>query len=92
MQNKWIDIVFHFDATIGDSGFVEAWIDGSQVINQQGSVLYAYDSCGRPRTEELVLQMGSYKTTSSTNYRSVYYDEIRIGGADCCYEAVAPRD
>jgi hypothetical protein len=92
MQNKWTDVVIHFNASVGSGGFVEVWIDGSQVIDQQGSVLYAYDSCGRPRTEELLLQMGSYKTTSSTNYRSVYYDEIRIVGATGSYQAVAPRD
>lgn len=92
MQNKWIDIVIHFNAAIGSSGFVQVWIDSSQVVDQQGSVLYAYDTCGRPRTEELLLQMGSYKTTDSTNYRSVYYDEIRITGADGSYQAVAPRD
>ncbi|MBW2525258.1 MAG: heparin lyase I family protein [Deltaproteobacteria bacterium] len=92
MQNRWIDIVIHFNATVGTGGFVHVWVDGIQRVDQHDSVLWALDTCGEPRTEELILQMGSYKEPANTTVRSVYYDEIRITGADGCYDAVAPRD
>lgn len=86
-MDRWIDIVWHVkvDYTAGSRGILEIWIDGKKVLDRK-RIMFGYN-------DELGLypSYGLYWYTGKGEFDHwLYVDEIRIGGADCSYNDVAP--
>ncbi|MFL6258076.1 MAG: polysaccharide lyase [Thermoanaerobaculia bacterium] len=80
-KGAWIDLVFHIRWSIGNDGFVEAWLDGRPLTpgKVHGPTLY------KPVSNYLRLGLYRGKGIPTTNH--VFVDEVRIGSS---YRAVAP--
>ena len=90
---EWVDWVIHvkFD---NEEGFFKVWWNGIKVVDWVG------DNHQIERTRGSYMKFGlysaQYKATSDGplpegQTRTVYHDEVRIAGADGCYDLVAPR-
>jgi len=61
---RWADFVFKFRQSTGADGFVQAWIDGEQVVNHQGAN-------GWQTTYKDYMKFGYYNWTSFSTPRKV---------------------
>jgi len=89
-REKWTDWVFHIKWSHKDDGLIEAWKDGTRIVNKRGPNTY---------NDLLVpyLKVGIYKypwknnkPPSNVSNRAIYFDEIRIGNASTSYEDITP--
>jgi hypothetical protein len=62
---RWVDFVFKFKLNTSGKGFVQAWMDGTQIFNHQGTVGYNTGS-SRP-----YFKFGYYNWTSFSSTRKV---------------------
>jgi hypothetical protein len=62
---RWVDFVFKFKLNTRGSGFVQAWMDGTQIFNHQGTVGY---NTGDARP---YFKFGYYNWTSFSSTRKV---------------------
>ena len=79
-RGRWTDWVFHYRASFGPDGLIEAWKDGELVARHAGPNCYN-DEVG------LYFKWGIYHTQGS---RVLYNDELRIGSERARWEDVAP--
>lgn len=85
--DRWVDYVVHvkWDAT-GKTGLIEIWQDGKKIVDERNI------SIGYPELRQPYWKMGLYCWTGQSLYeeKSVYYDEVRIGGPAANYDVVKP--
>ncbi len=88
----WIDWVFHVKWSFHEDGFVDVWKDGNRILSDKGP--NSYNDKQGP-----YFRFGPYKwpwkkdeeeAPSTVSKRIVYFDEIRIGDENACYELVRP--
>jgi len=89
---KWTDLVFHIKWSYTSDGLLELWQDGNLIVSKTGPNYYN-DQRGP------YLKIGIYKgdwkrqpEKSVVSKRSIYFDELRVGGSNARYEDVAPRN
>lgn len=79
----WEKFVIHCKYSATNSGILEVWKDGIKYINLTGQNAYAMN---RARIKfGLYLGMGS----SASQDLTAYFDDIKIGGANCSYEEIS---
>jgi hypothetical protein len=78
-KGVWHDWIFHVKWHYGNQGFVEAWLDDTQVIDYQGPIGYN-DLLGS------WFKWGIYRDDHPVT-QAIYHDEYRRGGG---YEQVDP--
>jgi hypothetical protein len=91
----WTDWVIHVRWAYDDTGYLQVWRNGEQVLERQGP------NCANDEHGPHVA-IGLYKWPwrpnapanweHRTDNRLYYYDELRIGGAGASYADVAPGD
>lgn len=89
---KWTDLVFHVKWSYTSDGLLELWQDGQLVVSKTGPNYY--NDIRGP-----YLKIGMYKGDwkhspgkSIVSQRNIYFDEVRVGGANARYEDVAPHN
>jgi len=84
--DRWIDFVFHVQWGPTGGGFVEVWMDGEKVVDEQDVKVGFNDATGP------YLGFGIYKWPGDSDHerRVVYFDEIRKGNENATFEDVAP--
>jgi hypothetical protein len=92
-KDKWNQFVFHIKHSSGSDGILELYINGTKVYNRNGVTMYdlAKYSASAPK-----LKLGIYKSnwnssTTKTNIRVVYVDNVRIGNAKATYAEMAAK-
>ena len=66
---RWVDFVVKFKLNTSGKGFVQAWMDGTQIFNHQGTVGYNTGS-SRPYFKFGYYNWTSFKTTRKVMLRS----------------------
>jgi len=90
-KGKWMDFVVHHRFSSEGKGITQVYVNGHLLINGQNI------SNLRPG-ERVYQKFGIYKSgwkkgyesQSTVSNREIWFDEIRIGGADSGFEAVSP--
>jgi hypothetical protein len=80
-KGKWNDIVYHIIFRYDRPGMTQMWLNGLQYVNL--SEINAHNDPEAP-----YFKLGFYGTSSLNHV--LYFDEIRVGGADSSYAKVAP--
>lgn len=84
--DRWVDYVMYvkWDAS-GKTGVLQIWQDGVLKVNEQNI------SIGYEKTRPF-WKFGLYSWTGKSSHaeRTIYYDDIRVGGAGASYDAVKP--
>jgi hypothetical protein len=70
MFNQWYDFVYHVKCSSDTDGFLEAWLNGQQLLNYAGPTLYTGQSC--------YLKLANYHTPLGLPV-SVIHDRIVRG-------------
>ena len=81
-KGVWHDIVINFRFSYNNSGFFKIWLDGKQVANDTGMNCYA-------QSKGPYFVLGPYG--HMRNGATIYYDEIRVGGANSSFSEVSPK-
>lgn len=87
ISNKWMSWVIHVKWAADNSGIMQVWMNGTQVINRTNTVTSP--------PEGTYFKLGINKfgwgiQASTTTQRVLYYDQVRIGNAKAQYEDVKP--
>jgi hypothetical protein len=100
-EDKWIEVMFNYMMSPGPhatlnpgvpTGFLKVWIDKEFVVNEVGPNVYYYDRCEDiPAVAEGLLQLGSYKAQSNTNFVSQQYDDIKFADDTGTVHVVTPK-
>jgi hypothetical protein len=93
-KDKWQAYVMHVKHSSGSDGLIEFWRNGVKILNRAGPNMYSLsdDDFHYP-----YLKMGIYKSdwngssTTETNLRVLYYDDIKIGNEWATYEDMVPK-
>ena len=92
---QWNDFVMHLNFTSDTDGFMRIWINGKLELDQSGRNYYEEHS--RYPFFKMGLYQSQYKFSGwsediiwNVNERTLYHDELRIGGAQSSYDEVAP--
>lgn len=84
--DQWVDYVIHvrFDPD-GTNGILQLWRDGVPILDEH-KISVGY------RASKPIWRFGltSYTGKSSHLERRIYYDQVRLGNRNACYDAVAP--
>lgn len=85
--DRWVDYVVHvkWDSN-GNTGVLQVWQDGVLKVNEQNI------NIGYPQIRKPYWKVGLYCWTGKSKHteRTIYCDEVRIGGASANYDAVKP--
>ncbi|MBT3290353.1 MAG: hypothetical protein HN380_23620 [Victivallales bacterium] len=91
-KGKWVDWVFHVRWSTGKDGLVDVWKNGKKIVSDRGR------NCG-PGDFADYFKFGIYKwpwqnppekAPSTVTQRTLYIDEIRIGGKTASRDLVSP--
>jgi hypothetical protein len=92
-KDHWHAYVWHVIHSSGSDGKVEIWRDGQKIVDRNGPCAYDMSS----GTYHLpYMKMGIYKSdwngssTTSTNLRVLYFDDIKIGNENATYQEMVP--
>ena len=87
VKGQWYDVVFHMYWSDDNTGFVEAWINGTSVtpFNGTDNKFYRRNIFNRTGNYFKFGQYRGHEQPAHTN--TVYFDEVRIGTS---YAEVAP--
>jgi len=87
-QGAWMDIVIHIYWTVGNTGFIQVWMNGVQKLNVSNL---------RTNSNGQYMKIGMNKfiwydnpNQSTVTQRIFYVDEFRVGNANATYADVAP--
>ncbi len=87
-QGAWMDIVIHIKWTVGNTGFIQVWMNGVQKLNVSNI---------RTNSNGCYIKIGMNKFiwadnpgSSTTTQRVFYVDEFRVGNQNATYADVAP--
>lgn len=87
---KWIDWVIHFKLSFKEDGLLEIWKNGEKVLSLTGANYYNDES--GPYFKMGIYKWGwSHKSSSQSEQRTVFYDEVRIGNEHSSYQEVSPH-
>ena len=91
-RGEWNDFVFHIKWSPNSDGFLRAWVNGEEKLNESGRNYYD------EHTKYPYFKFGLYQSSwkypdyiHNTTERTLYHDELRIGGAQSSFEEVAPK-
>lgn len=93
-KNVWIDWVVRVNFSRKNTGFIQIWKDGVQIVNKQNSPTLYYT--GIPDEKERVtIALSLYKSRfvkrfSSVDSLTMYYDEFRFAHGENGYNLVNP--
>ncbi|MFM8435806.1 MAG: polysaccharide lyase, partial [Planctomycetia bacterium] len=95
-RGQWIDWVFEIKWSLAEDGFVHAWKNGKQIIDDQGANAYN-DGDGKAPYFKFGLYKWPWKESqqqdpSSVTRRILYFDEIRIGDKNSGAGSVSPPE
>ena len=80
---EWNDIIFEVKWSMGNDGYIQAWLNGGSFTDGKYTARNMYTST--PKN----LKLGLYRGPNVLSENTIYYDEIRIGGS---YEEVDPSN
>jgi hypothetical protein len=92
-KDKWNQFVFHIKHSSGNDGILELYINGTKVYNRTGVTMYDLVKYG---AKEPKFKFGIYKSnwnssTTKTNIRVVYVDNVRIGNENATYAEMVAK-
>src|SRR5215470_3152629 len=77
LRDKWTDFRFHVRFAPDESGRVEAWLDGTRVVDHRGVTAYAEGpASGYPTPSVFYFKMGMYRDVMAEPM-TMYFDEYR---------------
>jgi polysaccharide lyase-like protein len=92
-KDKWHAYVLHAIHSSGSDGKIELWRDGQKIVDRNGPCAYDITT----GTYELpYMKLGVYKSdwngssTTSTNLRVLYFDDIKMGNENATYNEMVP--
>lgn len=92
-KDKWQAYVMHIKHSTGSGGLIELWRNGVKIMDRYGPNMYSISDGGHnPK-----LKMGIYKSewngssTTLTDKRVIYYDDIKIGNEYATYADMVPK-
>ena len=96
LLGQWNDFVMHFKWSDSSDGFIDIWVNGEKELEQDGINYYS------EHTKYPYFKMGLYQSSYklkgwskdiiyNVNERTLYHDELRIGGEFSSFEDVAPH-
>lgn len=92
---QWNDFVMHLKFTSDADGFIRIWVNGNLELDEKGRNYYEEHT--RYPFFKMGLYQSQYKFSGwsenivwNVNERTLYHDELRIGGAQSSYDEVAP--
>ena len=96
-EGAWMDIVLHIKWTNGNTGFIEAWVNGTKKMGSGTSNNSVNIRTSSTSGQYLKLGMNKFNwaspfdpNDSPVSTRIFYVDEFRIGNQNATYDDVAP--
>ncbi len=92
-KGRWIDFVVHFRLceTTNCNGVLTIWKNGEEIADRRGRNAYKRSlEDGGPFLTLNLYKSGWKRKASLVDTRELYFDAVRIGGANSDYESVAP--
>lgn len=89
LKNQWVHYVFHIKWSLASDGHIEAWRNGSKILNVTGANMYPVP--GPSELENPKLKLGIYKwewngsQTTDVSKRIYYMDNIKVAGKAATY-------
>ena len=87
---KWTDFIINIKFNYNGNGFTKIWKDEELVVNLTGPNTFNDDRGPYPAMGLYKWSWDEEKYESNMDWRLLYIDELRIGGAGATYEDVAP--
>ena len=91
-KDAWHSYVMHIKHSSGSDGLIEIWKDDKLILNRAGANMYKVEGdIHNPN-----VKMGIYKSdwngssTTATNIRVLYMDDIKIGNENATYADMVP--
>lgn len=95
LLGQWNDFVMHIKWSDRSDGFIDIWVNGNKELEQDGVNYYS------EHTKYPYFKMGLYQSSYklkgwskdvvyNVNERTLYHDELRIGGSESSFEDVSP--
>ncbi|WP_200977079.1 polysaccharide lyase [Echinicola sp. 20G] len=84
VKDKWTELVFHVVHSGGSDGLVEIWQNGTKVLTHKGK--NTWDDADLPNWKIGIYKAIWNKSTTDTDRRVVYYDNIKIGNKNISFE------
>ncbi|MEE9327091.1 MAG: heparin lyase I family protein [Cocleimonas sp.] len=95
LLGQWNDFVMHVKWSDQSDGFIDIWVNGVKELEQNGVNYYS------EHTKYPYFKMGLYQSSYklkgwskdvvyNVNERTLYHDELRIGGSESSFEEVSP--
>jgi hypothetical protein len=86
-KDQWNEFVFHFIHSSGSNGLIEIWHNGKKVITRNGANMHV----GKlPAWKVGIYKAAWENSTTDTNLRIAFFDNIRIGNEKSSFEEMAP--
>jgi hypothetical protein len=86
ISNKWIDFVIRIRWATDNTGSLQVWMNGNQVINKSA----VKTAAGTSYFKMGINKYGWGTQPSAVTGRVLYFDEVREGNASATYNDVAP--
>ena len=96
-KGAWVDWVVHVGWSRGPDGFVEAWVNGEALTNEEGTATRLYgENVVTQNDRPNSFKLGIYRGANLTEDMSVYFDSVSIGdeppGAPVNFDITIPDD
>jgi hypothetical protein len=86
-KNTWHEFVFHFIHSSGTDGLIDVWHNGVKRINRKGGNTYNVEL---PKWKIGIRKAAYENSTSDTQSRVVFFDNIKVADENGSYEELAP--
>lgn len=91
----WMDIVLHIKWTLGNTGFIECWLNGVKKMGSGTSINTTNMRTSSNQGQYMKIGMNKFiwqdnPGSSTTTQRIFYVDEFRVGNELATYQDVAP--
>jgi hypothetical protein len=86
-KNAWNEFVFHIIHSSSSNGLIEVWHNGKKIVIRKGANMHV----GKlPSWKVGIYKAAWEKTTTDTDLRIAFFDNIRIGNENSSFEEMAP--
>jgi|RhiMetdeSRZDD1v2_1073273.scaffolds.fasta_scaffold98383_1 polysaccharide lyase-like protein len=91
-KDKWHAYVMHVKHSSGSDGLIEIWRDGQKIVDRSGQNMYPVGSTYHMPNWKLGIYKSDWNgsSTTSTNLRVLYFDDIKMGNEYATYNDMVP--
>ena len=92
-KDRWHTYVYHIIHSSGSDGLIEIWKDGVKLVTRKGPSMYAITGDFHLPNWKLGIYKSAWNgsSTTQTNKRVLYFDDIRMGNENATYAEMCPR-